>query len=154
MLAHFFLLKNHLWRVNFPSGNILWLLWPLPLLLVSLFCLSHSYLKIIFFPLTNSFHLWTHRETMTSIMVHKHSWYTCNIERRRVSNCEVKSDTITSQCHTLQEPLSVPKSLLQNFHNSLHPHPRPPLIKPVFLKHQYFKNCPFQFCYFPVLFDY
>lgn len=55
-------------------------------------------------PLSNSFHLWLHRETMVSIMAHKHSWYTCNKESGTVSNCEVKLDTGASRRRHRQSP--------------------------------------------------
>lgn len=105
-------------------------------------------------PFSNSFHSWIQRETVVSVVAPKHSWYTCNKEWGRVSNCEVKLDTVTSRQRAPREPLSGPRSPLQSFHTGLHLHPHPPLIKPAFLKHRHFQNSPFQFCYFPVLFDY
>ena len=54
----------------------------------------------------------------------------CNKEGGCFSRCEVKWDTITSQHPAPLEPWRGPRSLLQNFHPSLHLHPHPLLIKP------------------------
>lgn len=107
-------------------GHCLWCCFSLPntILPFSLFYLLQGHLGIILCTLSNSFHLWLQGETMASIMAHKHSWYTCNKEGGRVSNCEVKWDIITSQHPALLEPLSGPRSILQNFH------PSPPTSSP------------------------